>query len=107
MDGGPQRSPGDVQCRVKENPSKKKRQETRAGFVSSVPLGELCGGNRKASDPCVNYPQFTQLESVSLRRAAQGFTCLERRGAERSLQVPLGPGDRELFWVLSLPLQAV
>ena len=52
-------------------------QETRAGFVSSVPLGELCGGNRKASDPCVNYSQFTQLESVSLRRGLRGSPALK------------------------------
>ena len=81
--------------------------------VSSVPPGELCGGNRKASDPCVScIPSSLSLETVSLRHVAQGFTCLERRGAERSLHVLLGPGepfqgDRQLFWVLLLPLQAV
>lgn len=87
--GGPQRSPGDVQCRVKENPSKERGHETRAVFVSSVPLEELCGGNRKASDPCVNcIPSSVSLECVSLRRAAQSSPALKEEGSRGLCKCP-------------------
>ena len=89
MDGGPPEKPWRCAMQGQENPSKESRHETRAVFVSSVPLGELCGGNRKASDPCVNcIPSSLSLESVSLRRVAQSSPAWKKRGREVFASAP-------------------